>query len=257
MMRAARLNGVSRKKAQFLWKDASKELNKNCERWSAVLRESSRGVLMTSPYLRYILVMLLARFSWSLAYMSAISHVVRRSTLGSLVAKSLATLDMASVVASIAFIERYGRRRTVATCFFISGVSWALIVFVHDEDYLEYAVLLVLGLAAQSLAGTVLPVMNVELFPQLVRTFGYCWGEGSNVLGALGSPYIMLLADNTYPWLPLALFSVLGLISGALTLTLPETARSAGAMRPAARIMCDPAIAPRSKNTKGGDIKLY
>ncbi|KAL1443195.1 hypothetical protein MTO96_030412 [Rhipicephalus appendiculatus] len=221
MMRAARLNGVSRKKAQFLWKDASKELNK------------------TSPYLRFILVMLLARFSWSLVYMSVVSNVVRRSTLGSLMAKSLATLDMASVVASIALIERYGRRRTVATCFFISGVSWALIGFVHDEDYLEYAVLLVLGLAAQSLAGTVLPVMNVELFPQLVRTFGYCWGEGSN-------------AENTYPWLPLALFSVLGLLSGALTLTLPETARWAGAMRPAARIVCDTATASRSKNTKSG-----
>ncbi|XP_037579537.1 solute carrier family 22 member 2-like [Dermacentor silvarum] len=167
------------------------------------------------------------RLSSTLVYLSVIAHFLQRATHGVFKAKYSATLHMASVLAGGALMERYGRQRTSAVCFFISCVAWTLTAFVQNADDLEYTVLVVLGLLAQATAHSVLAVMNVELFPQLVLTFGYCWGEASSLLGALGSPYIMWLGGDDQPFVPLALFALLTLLSGGLVLTVPETRRRA------------------------------
>ncbi|XP_054922387.1 solute carrier family 22 member 7-like isoform X1 [Dermacentor andersoni] len=61
MMHAARLNGVRKRKAQFLWRKAFNELEKSQERWSMVLRTPFRGLLMSSTNLRFVVVMLVTR----------------------------------------------------------------------------------------------------------------------------------------------------------------------------------------------------
>ncbi|XP_037520713.1 solute carrier family 22 member 21-like [Rhipicephalus sanguineus] len=227
MMNSSRLNGLSKRKAQFLWRRACNEIEKSHDRWTTALRMPTRGLLVSSTNIRFLLVVMVCRFSCTLVYLSAVTHFVQRSMRPVFDAKYLATLDMACVVAGGAFLERYGRIRTSAVCFFVAGVAWTLTAFVQSEDDLEYSVLVFIGLLAQAAVHCVLPVVNVELFPQLVLTFAYCWGEASSLLGALGSPYIMLLARDNYPVMLLLLFAIVTLISGGLVLTVPETRREA------------------------------
>ncbi|KAH6928942.1 hypothetical protein HPB50_021772 [Hyalomma asiaticum] len=231
MMNAARLNGVSKRKAQFLWKKAYNDLEKSQERWSTAFRMPMRGLLVSSINVRFVLVMFVSRFSCTLVYLSVVTHFVQRSTHAVFEVKYLATLDMATVVAGGAFLERYGRLRTSAVCLFIAGVAWTLTAFVQSVDDLEFSILVIIGVLAQATVQCVLPVLNAELFPQLMLTFGYCWGEASSLLGALGSPYIMLLAGDGYPFVPLLLFALLTLISGAVVLTVPETRRQPAFVR--------------------------
>ncbi|XP_077486667.1 uncharacterized protein LOC144097947 [Amblyomma americanum] len=92
-----------------------------------------------------------------------------------------------------------------------------------EEADLDYKVLMVLGLWTSAVSHAVLPLQNVELFPQLVRTFGFCWGEASALLGALCSPYAAMEALVSGPWAALVLIGGLEVISACLTATLPET----------------------------------
>ncbi|XP_075553609.1 solute carrier family 22 member 12-like [Dermacentor variabilis] len=248
MMRAARLNGVRKRKAQFLWRKACNELEKSQERWSMVLRTPFRGLLMSSTNFHFVLVMLVTRFSCTLVYLSVVTHFWQRATHGMFRAKHLATMRMVSVVTSYVLIERYGRQRTSAVGLCIAGVTWTLTAFVQNEDDLEYTVLVVLGLFAQAIVHCVLSVMNVELFPQHVLTFAYCWGEASNVLGALSSPYIMLLGGDDGSFVPLVLFAVLMLLSSGLVLTVPETRRQTAYARAQATTLFDAPVASRINN---------
>ncbi|XP_065298924.2 solute carrier family 22 member 6-like [Dermacentor albipictus] len=243
MMHAARLNGVRKRKAQFLWRKACNELEKSQERWSMVLRTPFRGLLMSSTNLHFILVMLLTRFSCSLVYLSVVTHFWQRATHGMFRAKHLATMRMVSVVTAYVLIERYGRQRTSVVGLFVAGVTWMLTAFVQNEDDLEYTVLVVLGLFVQAIVHSVLSVMNVELFPQLVLTFAYCWGEASSVLGALSSPYITLLGGDDGSVVPLVLFAVLTLLSSGLVLTVPETRRPTAYARARATTLFDAPVA--------------
>ncbi|KAK8780935.1 hypothetical protein V5799_017726 [Amblyomma americanum] len=101
----------------------------------------------------------------------------------------------------------------------------------RKEGDLEYKVLMVLGLWTSAVCHAVLPVQNVELFPQLVRTFGFCWGEASALLGALCSPYVAMEALESGPWAALVLIGGLAVLSACLTVTLPETRRPAPVTR--------------------------
>ncbi|XP_054922617.1 solute carrier family 22 member 2-like [Dermacentor andersoni] len=188
------------------------------------------------------------RFSSTLVYLSVVTHFWQRATHGMFRAKHLATMRMVSVVTSYVLMERYGRQRTSAVGLFIAGVTWTLAAFVQNEEDLEYTVLVVLGLFAQAIGHSVLSVMNVELFPQLVLTFAYCWGEASNVLGALSSPYIMLLGGDDGSFVPLVLFAVLTLLSSGLVLTVPETRRRTAYARAYATTLFDAPVASRINN---------
>lgn len=164
-------------------------------------------------------------------------------------AKTLASIDMASVTVGYALMERYGHRRAVAGCFFGAALVMALTTLVHNEKDLEYRALVVLGLWVLAVSHAVLPVQNVELFPQLVRTFGYCWGEASAILGELCSPYIVIGALERGPWVALLLIAALALLSAGLTITLPETRRPVPFKRSRTPSLFDVPPPPRAKDS--------
>ncbi|XP_077486664.1 solute carrier family 22 member 7-like [Amblyomma americanum] len=231
MMHAARVNGISRYRSMALWRNARNEIEKSHERWSTVIRAPFRGVLLSSNHFRFVLVMFVSRFSCTLGYLALTSLYVGPTWRSIMEAKTLASLDMASVIVGYTLMERYGHRRTTTCCFLASAFAMALTSLVHNEGDLEYKVLMVLGLWTSAVSHAVLPVQNVELFPQLVRTFGFCWGEASALLGALCSPYVAMEALESGPWAALVLIGGLAVLSACLTVTLPETRRPAPVTR--------------------------
>ena len=119
-----------------------------------------------------------------------------------------------------------GRRLTLSVSLLIGGVS-CLISSVVNNTAISTAFFLLGKFGATAGFGTTY-LYTGELFPTQVRSL--CVGVSSMVgrLGAIISPYIAELGLLTgLPWLPMAVFAGTSLLSGLLTLLLPETRNKA------------------------------
>ena len=115
-----------------------------------------------------------------------------------------------------------GRRLTLAASLLIGGVSCLISSLVTNAD-LSTAFFLLGKFGATAGFGTTY-LYTGELFPTRVRSL--CVGVSSMVgrLGAIMSPYIAELGLLTgLSWLSMAVFAGAALLSGLLTLLLPET----------------------------------
>ena len=115
-----------------------------------------------------------------------------------------------------------GRRTTLSLSLLIGGVSCLISSLVTNTDISTFFFLLGKFGATAGFGTTYL--YTGELFPTRVRSL--CVGVSSMVgrLGAILSPYIAQLGLLTsLAWLPMAVFAGAGLLSGLLTLLLPET----------------------------------
>ncbi|XP_022095364.1 organic cation transporter protein-like [Acanthaster planci] len=63
----------------------------------------------------------------------------------------------------------------------------------------------------------------IEIFPTPVRNAGVGGGAMLSRIGSISSPYILLLADYTFPEFPFLIFGSFTLVSGILMLVLPDT----------------------------------
>ena len=115
-----------------------------------------------------------------------------------------------------------GRRLTLSVSLLIGGVS-CLISSIVPNTFISTAFFLLGKFGATAGFGTTY-LYTGELFPTQVRSL--CVGVSSMVgrLGAIISPYIAELGLLTgISWLPMAVFAGTSLLSGLLTLLLPET----------------------------------
>ena len=115
-----------------------------------------------------------------------------------------------------------GRRTTLSLSLLIGGVSCLISSLVTNTDI--STVFFLLGKFGATAGFGTTYLYTGELFPTRVRSL--CVGVSSMVgrLGAILSPYIAQLGLLTsLAWLPMAVFAGAGLLSGLLTLLLPET----------------------------------
>ena len=115
-----------------------------------------------------------------------------------------------------------GRRTTLALSLLVGGFSCLVSSIVTNTNI--STVFFLLGKFGATAAFGTTYLFTGELFPTPVRSL--CVGVSSMVgrLGAILSPYIAQLGLLTsFAWLPMAVFAGAGLLSGLLTLLLPET----------------------------------
>ena len=115
-----------------------------------------------------------------------------------------------------------GRRTTLSLSLLIGGVSCLISSLVTNTNV--STVFFLLGKFGATAGFGTTYLYTGELFPTQVRSL--CVGVSSMVgrLGAILSPYIAQLGVLTaLGWLPMAVFAGAGLLSGVLTLLLPET----------------------------------
>merc|ERR1711915_1145789 len=117
-----------------------------------------------------------------------------------------------------------GRRISLSSSLLIGGVSCLICSLLPSSSPAIHTFFFLLGKLCATAAFGVTYLYTSELFPTSVRNA--CVGLSSMMgrLGAILSPYIAQLGMLTgISWLPMAVFAVASLFSGALTLTLPET----------------------------------
>lgn len=117
-----------------------------------------------------------------------------------------------------------GRRSTLASSLLIGGVSCLISSLLPDTYTTGVTVFFLLGKFGATAAFGTTYLYTSELFPTRVRNA--CVGLSSMMgrVGAIVSPYVARLGVLTgKEWLPMAVFAAAALLSGSLTLFLPET----------------------------------
>lgn len=117
-------------------------------------------------------------------------------------------------------MQKIGRKWSVSVALIFAGISLVIAPFVHQKPY--KTVLFLAGKIGVTCAFGTIYLYTTELYPTSVRTAGVGISSMCGRIGAIVSPYIALLATDA-PWLPLVLFGIFALVSGALTVFLPET----------------------------------
>eukprot|EP00090_Calanus_glacialis_P002153 TRINITY_DN11616_c0_g1_i1.p1 TRINITY_DN11616_c0_g1~~TRINITY_DN11616_c0_g1_i1.p1 ORF type:complete len:562 (-),score=152.76 TRINITY_DN11616_c0_g1_i1:66-1751(-) len=117
-----------------------------------------------------------------------------------------------------------GRRVTLASSLFIGGVSCLISSLLPASYTTGHTVFFILGKFGATAGFGTTYLYTSELFPTRVRNA--CVGLSSMMgrVGAIVSPYVARLGLLTgIEWLPMAVFAAAALVSGSLTLLLPET----------------------------------
>ncbi|XP_059062086.1 organic cation transporter protein-like [Achroia grisella] len=123
-------------------------------------------------------------------------------------------------VCKLIFLDRYGRKRVIATAFLLTALilvsygfvpvgTWSLIVYLGGKFFI-------------TLAYNSLYVFAAEVFPTNYRTTLLAMCSTIGRIGSTVAPQTPLLA-RFYDYLPTILFGVMAGLSAFLVLTLPET----------------------------------
>ncbi|XP_029643942.2 organic cation transporter protein-like [Octopus sinensis] len=126
----------------------------------------------------------------------------------------------AGIVCSYSF-HLFGHRKPI--CFFMifGGINCLASNFVSKDSSWFPLILVVLGKFGCTASWDGLYLLSAEIFPTIIRIS--CMGIASTFssIGAISAPLILGLSSYA-SWLPLSVFGVLGIVSGLLTLLLPE-----------------------------------
>ena len=122
-------------------------------------------------------------------------------------------------------MELIGRRFSLSSSLLICGCSCLMSILSSKYPSVS-SLFFLIGKFGISAAFTTVYLYTGELFPTKIRSV--CVGM-SSMIGRFGSilcPYIVELGANV-PWLPMSVFSGASIITGVLSLLLPETRNSA------------------------------
>ncbi|XP_070574785.1 organic cation transporter protein-like [Ptychodera flava] len=125
-------------------------------------------------------------------------------------------------------VARWGRRWPSCIFFILSGLTCGGVVFIPEGTadgsslFWIKMVLLLLGKFGITAAYGIIYVWAPELYPTLLRNFGFSVCEFSASLAGIVAPLTVIAAHNNIV-IPFTIFGSLSLLAGLLTLLLPET----------------------------------
>lgn len=119
-------------------------------------------------------------------------------------------------------LNRWGRRNILCGCMLVAGSLLLLTIFIPEQYNYAVVVLAMLGKMAITASYGTVYVFTTEQFPTPVRNVGLGASSMMARIGGILAPYINVLTDIWKPF-PLAIFGGLALLSGLLSLYLPET----------------------------------
>ncbi|KZV34779.1 organic cation/carnitine transporter 1 [Dorcoceras hygrometricum] len=137
-----------------------------------------------------------------------------------------AMMEIPAVFIGSVLLSFTNRRLLFSCSAFLAGISCiSCILFStreHNKGSLPQLMVEAIGFMAASTAFDVLYIYCVELFPTNVRNFAVSMLRQALMLGASISPLLVVLGRLS-PSLSLLIFGILSIISGYLSLWLPET----------------------------------
>ncbi|XP_023935691.2 organic cation transporter protein [Bicyclus anynana] len=131
-------------------------------------------------------------------------------------------VELPGYCAGVLLLDRIGRRTTLSSGFFFSSLCNILFVVIPLEMSAVRLVTYLLGKVGISMAMTSLYLYTSELYPTEFRHSLLAFSSMIGRLGAIAAPLTPVFAQYWHG-LPSAMFCAMGVISGALVLTQPET----------------------------------
>ncbi|XP_050348785.1 organic cation transporter protein-like [Nymphalis io] len=124
--------------------------------------------------------------------------------------------------ASVFILNIIGRKATLSCGFFFSALCNIVFVFIPNDLYVVRLVIFMLGKFGISVVMTSLYLYTSELYPTEFRHSLLAFSSMIGRLGSITAPLTPVLM-NYWHGIPSMLFSSMGIISGLLVLTQPET----------------------------------
>ncbi|XP_069955937.1 organic cation transporter protein-like [Cherax quadricarinatus] len=131
-------------------------------------------------------------------------------------------VEIPSCILNFLVLDRLGRKSMLTFSCLLGGVACFTSGFIPQGYYKLIVALSLLGKFGISAAFSILYIYSAEIFPTEYRSVGVGTCSMCARLGGILASFIVSLADIYKP-LPLLIFGVLSLVSGCLTVFLPET----------------------------------
>ncbi|XP_040000144.1 solute carrier family 22 member 13-like [Xiphias gladius] len=182
-------------------------------------------ILIQSSVLRkYFFTIILAWFSLNVTYY-CLSFNVGNFGLNIFLTQAMFGLtELPAHILCIWLLEALGRKVSLMSTLLIGGFLCILILAVPQSNAVAVTTLATSGRFFINWAGSICNVYVQELFPTSFRQTASGLGSIASRAGGLLSPLLNMLA--IYHWsIPIIVFSSLTLVSGALSVLLPETRR--------------------------------
>ncbi|XP_018334392.1 organic cation transporter protein isoform X3 [Agrilus planipennis] len=133
-----------------------------------------------------------------------------------------AIVEIPAYLAVYLLVDRLGRRFSLCSSFFITGISCLGVVFIPSSLYSLQLPVYLLGKFGSTAAFAVSYVVTSELFPTPLRSSLVTTSSMVGRVGNVLAPQAPLLAQIWSP-LPLTLFAVFGFASSITSIFFPET----------------------------------
>ncbi|XP_006179096.3 solute carrier family 22 member 1 [Camelus ferus] len=187
------------------------------------LSPSFTDLFRTARLRKYTFILMYLWFTSSMIYQGLILHV--GATGGNLYLDFFysALVEFPAAFIILFTIDRFGRIYPLALSNLVAGAACFIMVFIpHDLHWLSTVVACV-GRMGITIVFQMVCLVNAELFPTFIRNLGMMVCSSLCDFGGIITPFLVFRLMEVWHGLPLALFAVVGLVAGGLTLLLPET----------------------------------
>ncbi|XP_070772576.1 solute carrier family 22 member 7-like [Enoplosus armatus] len=133
-----------------------------------------------------------------------------------------AAIEVPAKLMIYCFLNIIGRRKCQAGTLLLTGICIAINIFLPKGLWHVRAVVAIIGKGLSEASFTTIFLYTTELYPTVVRQNGLGYTSFMSRLGVSVAPLILLLED-VWPLLPQIIICSVAVISGLVSLLLPET----------------------------------
>ncbi|KAJ7996311.1 hypothetical protein DPEC_G00235780 [Dallia pectoralis] len=179
--------------------------------------------LLRTPTMRNITICMSAVwFSTSFAYYGLSMDLQKFGVDIYLIQVIFGAVDIPAKIVISVTMSIFGRRPSQCGSLVLSGVAILCNIFVPYEKQTVRTVLAVFGKGCLAASFNCCYLYTGELYPTVVRQTGMGWVSMMGRIGAMTAPMVLLI-EETVPWLPGCIYGVVAISCGLAAFFLPET----------------------------------